>query len=113
MYAHPPRMASVLDLPPSDRPRERLRAQSVRAALAAGERLEARNASASAATLYQRALDAHPTAENLCRRLLACLRADGKSADAKAVFAQWERTLKVVYGAVPSPALAAMLERIR
>lgn len=93
--------------------RERLRAQSVRAALAAGERLEARHAYASAEALYRRAVEVHPNAESLCRRLLERLRADGKPAEAKAFFAEWQRTLKAVYGAVPSPAFLAMLEQLR
>jgi len=93
--------------------RERLRAQLARTALAAGERLEACGANASAATLYQRALDLHPTAEGLCRRLLMCLLAEGKSVEANTFFAEWERTLKLVHGAAPSPAFAAMLERVR
>lgn len=93
--------------------RERLRAQSVRAVLAAGERLEARKAYPSAVALYQRALDLHPTAEAVCRRLLGCLRAEGKADEAKAFFMEWERTLKIVHDAAPSPTLAAMLDWTR
>ncbi|MCO5398230.1 BTAD domain-containing putative transcriptional regulator [Ralstonia soli] len=93
--------------------RERLRAQSVRAALAAGERFEARHAHGLAVTLYQRAVDVHPTAESLCKRLVERLWADGQAAQSKAFFAEWKHTLKAVYGAEPSRALAAMLEQLQ
>lgn len=89
--------------------RERLRAQLGRTVLAAGERLEALKAPASAIALYQRAFDLHPTAESVCRRLLECLRAEGRSAEAKAIFTEWERTLKVLHGTAPSASLVATL----
>jgi len=93
--------------------RERLRAELVRTVLTVGEKLEALNAPTSATTVYQRALRLHPTAEGICRHLLECLRAEGRSAEASAFFAEWQHTLKVVYGAAPSPSLVAMLDWIR
>lgn len=93
--------------------RERLRSQLARTVLAAGERLEALKTHASALALYQRTLDRYPAAEGVCRRLLECLRAEGRSAEAKAFFTEWARTLKVLHGTAPSASLLATLSWMR
>jgi LuxR family transcriptional regulator, maltose regulon positive regulatory protein len=73
--------------------RERLHAKFQRAALDVGRQHESAGAYEAAAELYQRCLEADPSAEALHRQLMRCLKAAGRHSEAVEAYRRCCRTL--------------------
>jgi DNA-binding SARP family transcriptional activator len=74
-------------------PRERLRAKFQRAALTAGKRQESAKQYDAAAALYERCIEADPSAEGLHCQLMRCLRDAGRRTEGLDAFQRCRRVL--------------------
>lgn len=82
--------------------RERLRSRFVRVAARAAQHHEHVGAHAQAAELCAAALEFEPLAEELYRRVMACLAAQGRHAEALDAYRRCRQMLSVVLGIAPS-----------
>jgi ATP/maltotriose-dependent transcriptional regulator MalT/DNA-binding SARP family transcriptional activator len=82
--------------------RERLRSRFVRLAARAAHHHEHAGALARAAEICAAALEVEPLAEELYRRLMACLAAQGRHAEALDAYRRCRQMLSVVLGIAPS-----------
>jgi tetratricopeptide (TPR) repeat protein len=88
--------------------RERLRERLLRALDSAGQHLERARRFTDAQALYEQAVDIEPLAEELYRRLMVCLSAQGQRAEAMEVYRRCRRHLSVVLGISPAAATEAL-----
>ncbi|MCP5307505.1 MAG: hypothetical protein H6953_19015 [Chromatiaceae bacterium] len=84
--------------------RERLRERLLRVLDSAGQQLERARRFAEAQALYEQAVDVEPLAEELHRRLMVCLSAQGRRAEAMEVYRRCRRHLSIVLGISPAAA---------
>jgi len=92
--------------------RERLRERLLRALRTAGQQLERARRFAEAQTLYEQAVDVEPLAEEMYRRLMVCLSAQGRRAEAMEVYRRCRRHLSVVLGIAPAAATEALYRNL-
>ncbi|MDG4549905.1 MAG: BTAD domain-containing putative transcriptional regulator [Candidatus Contendobacter sp.] len=88
--------------------RERLRERLLRALSNAGQQLEQARRFAEAVALYEQAVDVEPLAEEIYRRLMVCLSAQGQRAEAMEVYRRCRRHLSIVLGIPPAAATEAL-----
>lgn len=93
--------------------RQRLQTRFTRQMLALGGRLEAIGQHAQAAALYGRIAEHQPLAEDVARRLIACLLALGQRAEAYEAFRRCRQQLSVVLGIRPAPETEALVASLR
>jgi LuxR family transcriptional regulator, maltose regulon positive regulatory protein len=93
--------------------RERIDARVTRQVAALGQRLEAADQHAAAARLYRRLVELQPLAEDLVRRLMACLLVLGQRAEALAVYRRCRQQLSVVLGVRPAAETEALAAGLR
>jgi len=106
-------LAGEDDLPDVLVARERIEARVTRQVAALGDRLEATNQHAKAARLYQRLVEQQPLAEDMVRRLMACLLHLGQRAEALAAYRRCRQQLSVVLGVRPAAETEAMAAQLR
>lgn len=82
--------------------RERLRSRYIRLAIRAAQHFEDAGNPARAVEIYSAALEVEPVAEELYRRLMAVLAAQGRRPEALDVYRRCRQILSVVLGAPPS-----------
>ena len=80
---------------------------------AAGKALEESGDRDSAIELYQRSLVLDNLAEPIYRRLIACLKETGETAEALKVYRRCRDLLSVVLGVQPSKETQALAETLR
>ena len=83
--------------------RERLRSKFLRSAAALGGRLEGAGGFEQAEVHYRRALEVDPLAEAFYCRLMRCLRAQGRVAEALEAYRRCRDLLSITLGVQPSP----------
>jgi len=88
--------------------RERLRERLLRVLSTAGQQLERTRRFAEAQMLYEQAVDVEPLAEEMYRRLMVCLSAQDRRAEAMEVYRRCRRHLSVVLGIPPAAATEAL-----
>ncbi|MDS4042021.1 MAG: BTAD domain-containing putative transcriptional regulator [Candidatus Competibacter sp.] len=88
--------------------RERLRERLLRVLDSAGQQLERARRFAEAQALYEQAVDVEPLAEELYRRLMLCLSAQGYRAEAMEVYRRCRQQLSIVLGIPPAAATEAL-----
>jgi DNA-binding SARP family transcriptional activator len=93
--------------------RARIQAIFTRQMGALGTRLEAVGSHAAAARIYERAIEQQPLAEDIHRRLIACLLALGQRAEAYAAYRRCRQHLSVVLGIRPADETEAMVAPLR
>ena len=93
--------------------RQRLQTRFTRQMLALGGRLEAIGEHAQAASLYGRIAEHQPLAEDVARRLIACLLTLGQRAEAYEAFRRCRQQLSVVLGIRPAPETEALVASLR
>ncbi|MBL0090578.1 MAG: hypothetical protein IPP44_29275 [Ideonella sp.] len=108
-----PFLAGEDDLPEVLAARSRTQALFTRRLGALGERLEARQDLAGAARLYARVLEQQPLAEDICRRLITCLIALDRRAEAYEAFRRCRQQLSVVLGIRPAAETEALVASLR
>jgi DNA-binding SARP family transcriptional activator len=108
-----PFLAGEDELPDVLVARERIEARITRQVAAVGDRLEATNQHAQAARLYQRLVEQQPLAEDMVRRLMACLLHLGQHAEALAAYRRCRQQLSVVLGVRPATETQAMAAQLR
>jgi DNA-binding SARP family transcriptional activator len=106
--AYPGPLLGGDDAPWVAKPRDALRARTLRILLALGEALEASGAWDVAADVYRRGLEADNLAEPFYRGLMRALAASGDQAEALVAFRRCRELLSVVLGLKP----AAETERL-
>lgn len=84
--------------------RERLRERLLRVLDSAGQHLERAGRFPEAQALYEQAVDVEPLAEELYRRLMVCLSAQGQRAEAMEVYRRCRRHLSILLGISPAAA---------
>lgn len=89
-------------------PRERLERRFIRLVIAEGTRRETEQDHGSAAALYARGVEAAPLAEEFYQGLIRCYKAEGREAEARAVYGQLEQILTSV-SARPSAVTRTLL----
>jgi LuxR family maltose regulon positive regulatory protein len=112
LYAGP-FLAGDDELPEVLMTRERLQARLLRAVRERGSWLEAGGQLQAAAGLYGRVLEQQPLAEEIARRLMACLLQQGQRAEALEVFRRCRQQLSVVLGVRPAPETEALAAGLR
>lgn len=93
--------------------RTRIQTRFARQMGALGATLEAAGRHAAAALVYQRVIEQQPLAEELCRRLIICLLAQGQRAEAYEVYRRCRQQLSVVLGIRPAPETEALVAELR
>ncbi|MBK7060315.1 MAG: hypothetical protein IPI03_04090 [Rubrivivax sp.] len=93
--------------------RHRLRAAFVRHMVALGALLEARGEHAAAERVYRRVIEREPLAEDIVRRLIQCLLALGRRAEAFEVYRHCRQQLSVLLGIRPAAETEALVETLR
>lgn len=93
--------------------RARIRTRFARQLLALGARLEALGQAEAAARLYERVAEQQPLAEEVHRRLIVCLLALGRRAEAYEVYRRCRQQLSVVLGIRPAPETEALVASLR
>ncbi len=93
--------------------RERIEARLTRQVAALGDQLEAMGQHAAAVRLYQRLVEQQPLAEDMVRRLMACLLNLGQRAEALAVYRRLRQQLSVVLGVRPATETQAIAAQLR
>ena len=78
-----------------------------------GAALDSRGHPAAAALIYQRIIEQQPLAEDISRRLIACLIGLGQPAEAYEVYRRCRQQLSVVLGIRPSPQTDALVANLR
>jgi ATP/maltotriose-dependent transcriptional regulator MalT/DNA-binding SARP family transcriptional activator len=92
--------------------RERLRSRYVRLVIGAAQHFERARNPERAAAIYATALEAEPLAEEVYRRLMASLTAQGRHAEALDVYRRCRQMLAVVLGVAPSRETEALHQSI-
>lgn len=92
--------------------RERLRERMLHALSNAGQQLERARRFPEARALYEQAVDVEPLAEEIYRRLMVCLSAQGQRAEAMAVYRRCRRHLSIVLGIPPAAATEALYQSL-
>ena len=93
--------------------RERIRARWTRQLGEAGAHLQASGQPAQAAQIYQRVIEQQPLAEDIYRRLIQCLIAQGRPAEAYEAYRRCRQQLSVVLGLKPAPQTDALVAGLR
>ena len=93
--------------------RARLQARFTRQMGALGARLEAAGQYAAAVLVYERVVEQQPLAEDIHRRLIACLIALGQRAEAYEVYRRCRQQLSVVLGLRPAAETEALVAPLR
>lgn len=106
-------LAGEEDLPDVLVARARIRARFTRQMAVLGTRLEAMGQFAAAARIYERVIEQQPLAEDMHRRLIACLLALGQRAEAYEVYRRCRQQLSVVLGIRPAPETEALVAQLR
>ncbi len=88
--------------------RERLRERLLGALSNAGQQLERARRFPEAQALYEQAVDVEPLTEEMYRRLMVCLSAQGQRAEAMEVYRRCRRHLSIVLGIPPAAATEAI-----
>ena len=101
---------SLLDV---QQARERIRARWTRQLGEAGAHLQASGQPAQAARIYQRVTEQQPLAEDIYRRLIQCLIAQGRPAEAYEAYRRCRQQLSVVLGLKPAPQTDALVAGLR
>lgn len=91
---------------------ERFRSRLLRAIQRNGQSLEDSGNRAEAARLYERAREAFPMDEELCRRLLRNHIDRGEFSQAKSLYGRCREMFARVLGVLPSPATLALFKRL-
>jgi len=108
-----PLLAGEDDLPPVLAARARIDARFTRLMAGAGARLEAAGRGVDAARIYERVIEAQPLAEDIYRRLIACLLRQGLRAEAFEAYRRCRHQLSVVLSLRPSAETEALVASIR
>lgn len=108
-----PFLAGEEELPLVAAARARVEARFTRQMARAGAQLEAAAQHANAARVYERVLEAQPLAEDICRRLMACLLSLGRPAEAFEAYRRCRQQLSVVLNLRPAPETEALADSIR
>ena len=106
-------LASEDELPDVLAARARTQARFARQMLALGTRLEGQGQAETAARLYERVAEQQPLAEEVHRRLIVCLLALGRRAEAYEVYRRCRQQLSVVLGIRPAPETEALVAALR
>jgi DNA-binding SARP family transcriptional activator len=106
-------LAGEEDLPDVLVARARIQARFTRQMGALGARLEALGQHAAAARVYERVVEQQPLAEDIYRRLITCLLAQGQRAEAYEVYRRCRQQLSVVLGMRPAPETDALVASLR
>ena len=106
-------LASEDELPDVLAARARTQARFARQTLALGARLERQGQAEAAARLYERVAEQQPLAEEVQRRLIVCLLALGRRAEAYEVYRRCRQQLSVVLGIRPAPETEALVAALR
>ena len=93
--------------------RARIASRFTRQMLTLGSRLEAIGEPAQAASLYARIVEQQPLAEAVVRRLIVCLLATERRAEAYEAFRRCRQQLSVVLGLRPSPETEQLVAPLR
>jgi DNA-binding SARP family transcriptional activator len=93
--------------------RSRLQARFTRQVGALGAALEALGQRPAAARLYQRVVEQQPLAEDIVRRLIACLLSMGLRAEALEVYRGCRQQMALLLGLRPSPETEALVGGLR
>lgn len=93
--------------------RARLQASFSRQMVGLSARLESAGRHATAERLYARVLEQQPLAEDISRRLIACLLARGHRAEAYEVYRRCRQQLSVVLGIRPAAETEALVASLR
>lgn len=88
--------------------RERLRERLLRVLDNSGQHLERARRFPEAQALYEQAVDVEPLAEELYRRLMLCLSAQGRRAEAMEVYRRCRRQLSIMLSIAPAAATEAL-----
>jgi ATP/maltotriose-dependent transcriptional regulator MalT/DNA-binding SARP family transcriptional activator len=92
--------------------RERLRERLLRTLSNAGQQLERARRFPEAVALYEQAVDVEPLAEEMYRRLMICLSAQDRRAEAMEVYRRCRRHLSIVLGISPAAATDALYRNL-
>jgi LuxR family transcriptional regulator, maltose regulon positive regulatory protein len=92
--------------------REQFQQRFLRAVDQLGAVLEAQGEHAEALTLYERAIEVEPLAEQLYRRLMRCYQLTGSAADALRVYRRCRQMLSVMLGLQPSKETESLMRTI-
>jgi DNA-binding SARP family transcriptional activator len=106
-------LAGEEELPDVLTARNRIRSRFVRLMNILGNRLESSGHQAEAAQVYQRVVEQQPLAEDIYRRLIACLIGMGQPAEAYEVYRRCRQQLSVVLGIRPAPETDALVAGLR
>jgi len=106
-------LAGDEDLPDVLVARARIQARFTRQMGALGARLEALGQHAAAARVYGRVVEQQPLAEDIYRRLISCLLAQGQRAEAYEVYRRCRQQLSVVLGIRPAAETDALVASLR
>jgi ATP/maltotriose-dependent transcriptional regulator MalT/DNA-binding SARP family transcriptional activator len=93
--------------------RTRLQSRFTRQMGVLGATLEAAGHPAAAALIYQRVIEQQPLAEDIYRRLIACLISLGQPAEAFEAYRRCRQQLSVVLGIRPAPQTDALVASLR
>ncbi len=106
-------LAGEDSLPDVQQTRERIRARWTRQLGEAGARLQSCKQPAQAAQIYQRVIEQQPLAEDIYRKLIQCLIAEGQLAEAYEAYRRCRQQLSVVLGLKPAPETEALVVGLR
>ena len=93
--------------------RSRIQSRFVRRMALLGDRLEAAGEFEAAVSVYRRAVEQEPLAEELYRRLMRCLLQLGQRAEAYEAYRRCRSQLSILLGIRPAAATEALAERLR
>ena len=106
-------LAGEEDLPDVLVARERIKARFTRQMAMLGDKLQALGDPAAAALVYERVVEQQPLAEDIYRRLIGCLVAMGRPAEAFEAYRRCRQQLSVVLGMRPAPETEALVANLR
>lgn len=106
-------LAGEDDLPDVLAARARIQARFTRLMGTLGARLEASGQHAAAVLIYQRVVEQQPLAEDIYRRLIACLLALEQRAEAYEVYRRCRQQLSILLGIAPAPETEVLVASLR